>query len=40
MFVSVLHTELLFQKVDMFYAATMFPVMSEKRKVDMKREET
>jgi len=39
-FVFVLHAELLFIKVGMFYTATVFPVMSEKRKVDMKREET
>lgn len=39
-FVFVLHAELLFVKVDMFYTANVFPVMSEKRKVDMKREET
>jgi hypothetical protein len=32
--------ELLSSKVDMFYTAIMVPVMSEKSKVDMKREET
>ena len=32
------NAESLFIKMDMFYTATMFPVVSEKRKVDMKRE--
>jgi len=36
-FVFVLHAELLFIKVDMFYTAIVFPVMSEERKVDTKR---